>query len=839
MNNITTVDELISEYSTDKKDDYSVFVYNDDEIKISNKKVISFLKQYSELNYSELIEQVNEFSQLCIIGEYEQGKRMNESRHQILELVHEVQSIMKEEHDIEENNRSLTCFIFELKSIFRLQFPFFELTLNGQEELINQLKTEFNILSSQYRCLLRTQNSKLKYIINPNGEPHKSLRLSEFFEVPFPEENEELDSEEIIKKYISIIFSSHYDEEAVWNDFPEEENDEENEEENESTDQDLDKYDISLQLIDMIIQRTFNNDDELKDIIRAVRFSCNNSRKGFESLKTKLIEHGIFELKEKLLKKIYFDDDDKMIKKTFRTLAFYAKRDDEVRYKMWHRNWVNLTIEAAIYCHDYDIAKLLYKINWTDFVFTGEDWYQFQDGKWLNVKKKAIELRKKISDIIPMIEKFKAKLTGKLSKDAEKNESTRNQLNDLLKRCMALSSKVKSRSGRDSIVILSGEMFYERGFIDFLDVNPFTLGIPHGGVIELTTKEAKFRSCRPDDYVSITTLVDYDSKLTERSEPVRECMKWFKQVLVDPGLIEYFLLFSASILRGQNIDKNFVSFIGNGNNSKSMFKKLYEAVLGKGYCWTLPKGFLVANNKLYSNNTTELNGAEKARLVFAQEPKRKEKIDSSLIKELTGDDSIHIRKLYEEAYTSIIMFKMVYMSNKAIQLEEYDAAIKRRMVFIDFKSVWTKDAPESPKEQFEKRTFKEDPNFSTKIPKMAKGMLWLMVKYYKLYCEKGLVLPKCLQEFNDNYWKDNDMLVDFIETCLVKTDLTDDKIKVSTMYEVFRVWYTETSGNHVPSMEFFKSEMICKLGSTNRNNWLKCRFSEEGVIYAETFDINI
>lgn len=844
MNNITTVHELILEYSADnscKPDDCSIFIFNDDEVMINNKKVMSFLKLYCELNnYSELIEKVPEFSQLCIIGEYEQGKKPTENRNQVIQLVHEIQSKLKEDYDIEDDSKELICFFFDSKINFRLQFPFYETTLDNQEELINQLTTEINILCSQYRPLIHIQNTRLKGVFKSDGKLTEDDNFSNYFGVPFSGENEKCDAEEVIKKYLPIIFSSHYDESINTDEYFEEEEkkDDEEEDESESIDQDLNKYDIALHLLDIIIKRTFDDDNELKDIIRALRFTCHGSRKGFESIKTKLIEHQLIDQKEKLLKKIYYGDTDK-IKNTFRTLVFYAKRDNDTRYKMWHSNWINATIEAAIYCHDYDIAKLLYKINWTDFIYTGDDFYQFEQGKWLNIKKKAIELRKKINDIIPIIEKFKARITGKLSGVDAKNESVRNHLNDILKKCMTLTSKIKSRAGRDSIISLSSEMFYERGFTDYLDVNPFLLGVKNG-VIELTTVKAIFRPCRPDDYISISTPVDYNNLLSKNSRSVRDCLEWLGKMFIDPEAVHYMLKFIASILRGQNNNRIFMSLVGErGGNSKSKFKQALEETLGKLYVWTLPKTFMVASNKQHSNNTTELNGAQKARLVFGQEPARNQKFDSSKIKELTGDDTIFFRKLFEEGTTQNVMFKIIYIANKALQLEEYDESIKNRVISIEMKSVWRKDAPKTIKEQYETRTFKEDPNFGMKIPRMAKGMLWLMVEYYEIYCKEGLTLPKCLQEYNDNFWRDNDMLVNFIETCLIRTESNDDKIKVLTLYEIFKVWYSDTTGSHVPSMEFFKSEMICKLGSTNRNNWLKYKLSEEAMIYAESFDINV
>lgn len=860
--------------STEEDTNASCFMHDYELIYIKNNKLNNFLTEYCKFSEKEPInvsEKLTDFSKLYFLCKY--PKEFTEITNEfIVTICYCVQKLINENFDEVDkitDNSYLCFFLQDNTGYFKLWFPFFEIGIDSyfskyRDKLIKKLSRYFEdekidleelVIESkdEFRPLYRSDGFEIKYIITKLESASESLEenlfdLNDIGEIFYPSF---IKKKENILLYLPLLFSDHcsietiqdeedpdklvYIEEAEAQGKVFEELDDENEDDDDEDNRDdiqINKFDLAIQLLEMINYSRFKNEETWKAIGRAICWCCNGARKGL-----KLWMQVTEKARSNFTNFVENYRNTQTSCNTIRTLAGYAMTDSKIQYNAWHKKWVNAAVEKATTCNDLDIAKVLYTMYWLEFVYDDDEgcWYQFFKTKWIPIKRKAIELRKRLTSIITRIDELKKRLSIKLCRIDDGSE--KKVIDTLLLNCIKLTTKLKNDKGRNGIISLASEFFYERGFISKLNKNPNLLGVDNG-VIELTPERAIFRDCKPDDYISISTRVPLDVKLNWDSDCVDRCIKWFMMIFDDLATTKWFILFSSSLLRAYNNKKIFPSFTGKGNNAKSSVKRLYEETLGPDYCWTFPISLLVTGIRGVSSGANpEIAGSENARIAFAQEPKRADKINSSTVKELTGDDTIYNRQLYREGRIMKIMFKIVYLSNKPLQLEEYDQAMKNRCIFIDFGSTWSKDAPEDIEEQKRTRTYKDNPLFSEELPKLARGFLWIMYISFSDFCKEGLVLPPSVRQFTDNYWKENDSLVNFVEECIERTDEKGEGIRVKFLYDIYISWYKEANGTQIPTMEWFKSEISCKIGVVNRNRWYNYSLTDKAIEIAALLNI--
>lgn len=860
---------IISNYllpQTYDKDDHVKFMIDNEIVKISKRDEMRFIIQYCKssvnqnINVSELL---GDFCKLCFFGNYFSQPDLSD----VFKLVYSAQKVVSCNFDDDDDHPDYICFYFQDKeNNFRLIFPFFEHNIDEVDNITNDLMDMMrdyyeseeveNIISRNsdiYRPLYRSDEYELKYIFNrlANEEENADSLVShdEIYRLFIPKHidardmsNEQKNNEALT--YLPMLFTKYHDSDYVPVNNIEDDPDIkamdividelDDTDDSHNLDPDTDKFRIAQDLLPMIAKSRFKQRHTWLEIGRSLCSAARGKRKGL-MLWMQKSEEADSEFTDYL--KNYRNST--FSSNTVRTLAYYAKKDNPKTFEVWHDKWVNRLLEKAISCTDLDIAKLLFGMYWLEFTFD-KNWYQFCCNGWIDLGKgKPYELCNKIAGIINRINKFQGTILNKLA--MTRDDSEKKTYNDLILKCYKLSEKLKNNKGRSGIISLAEEIFLERGFELKLNKNPTVLATPNG-MIELLDTKAVFRDTRPDDCVSIKTKVTYNKGFTYESRQVVRVLGFLRSLVEDEETLHFLLKYFASFLIGYNTDKYFVSFIGDkGNNGKSSVKRVIEETLGLDLCHTFPITFLVASGSRASSASAcpELAGAENARITFAQEPKNNDRFNSSVVKQVTGNDSIYVRQLFKEGKVIKVMFKIICFANRAIQLEEYDDAMRNRCIFVNFAKTFIRGAPDDPEEQHRTMTYKIDPALDDDMPMMAEGLLWLMFNYYEVYKKEGLKPPESVRKYTETYWKENDALVNFLNQCVVKisSDDSNEGIKVKFLYNIFSVWYKEGYSNQVPQMDQFKNEVNIKLGSSRWNKWIGYGLSDSAIDLVAKFNI--
>lgn len=516
---------------------------------------------------------------------------------------------------------------------------------------------------------------------------------------------------------------------------------------------------------------------------------------------------------------------------TIKTLAWYAKVDSPAEYEKWHKLWYMSALEKALTLTHTDVSNAVYRVFWLEFSALDDGTiYHYKNHIWKKTTK-GLELKRKITnEFIGICERVRIDLSTQihLSKDydfKERNEESLEKYNKLIR-------KLKDHNFKLKIVAEIVESFHNPDYdlASILDSNINLIGMKNG-IIEINKSEVEFRCGKPEDFISKTTGIDYVDYNNE-DVMVIKVKDWFREVFPDEELLDYSWKIFSSFLKGGNDKKKIYIMSGAGHNSKSMIKSLLECSFGS-YCVDLPTT-VFTTKKQSSAPAPEIARSKGAHIAILAEPESTEPMRSGDIKVFTGGDRIFTRALNDNGGEIEILFTLILMCNNIPIVPQSDKALKERWEIIPFLSTWSYDAPDSREEQFKTRTFKRIDSFKETIPDMASAFIWCLIQYYSKYINEGLKQPKIVREHIDEYWKDNDIYMQFISeniTVAHKIDPNIDstsqqpidensKIKVSEIYSKFREWFRDNyPGLQTFDKPVFIAEISQRLKQRPKNNF--------------------
>src|SRR5581483_8176384 len=170
------------------------------------------------------------------------------------------------------------------------------------------------------------------------------------------------------------------------------------------------------------------------------------------------------------------------------------------------------------------------------------------------------------------------------------------------------------------------------------------------GLIETLETKAVFRDGKPEDYVSKTTGVYYRKDMNESHPTYLKLLNWFNKVFTDRELCAHFGKMMGALLKGRNSDKIFPILTGDGDNSKSMIKKMIEAAFGDYVITFQLSTFTGART---GGPDPSVARSRYAHVAFLQEPDADVPIKSGVLKEFTGGDRFFARFLHSNGDSEI------------------------------------------------------------------------------------------------------------------------------------------------------------------------------------------
>src|SRR5262249_53133992 len=150
----------------------------------------------------------------------------------------------------------------------------------------------------------------------------------------------------------------------------------------------------------------------------------------------------------------------------------------------------------------------------------------------------------------------------------------------------------------------------------------------------------------------------------------------------DADLIAYLQRAVGYTLTGDTREQCYFMLFGVGANGKSTFVETLCKLLGAHAETAEFATFL--NRRQSGAPRNDLASLHGARFVKAAESEHQAPLNESLIKEVTGEDTIKARFLFQEHFSFKPRFKIWLITNHKLDIRGIDDAIWRRVRFIPF-----------------------------------------------------------------------------------------------------------------------------------------------------------
>lgn len=257
-------------------------------------------------------------------------------------------------------------------------------------------------------------------------------------------------------------------------------------------------------------------------------------------------------------------------------------------------------------------------------------------------------------------------------------------------------------------------------------------------------------------------------------DPEAKCPEWtrfIRKVLPDPELAAFIGRAVGYSLTASTREQCLFLLHGLGANGKSTFIETIRALMGDYALETQAETLMVKSHGSSgpNNDVARLRGA---RFVSARESEEGQRLAESLVKSLTGGDTITARFLHKEHFEFKPDFKLWLATNHKPLIGGVDDGIWRRMRLIPFDV-------SIPKQE-------RDLDLPNKLIGELPGILAWAVKACLIWQQYGLREPKTIREATEDYRADMDTLGSFIETHAVTGP--NAKEKAGDLYRRYSHW---------------------------------------------------
>jgi putative DNA primase/helicase len=341
-----------------------------------------------------------------------------------------------------------------------------------------------------------------------------------------------------------------------------------------------------------------------------------------------------------------------------------------------------------------------------------------------------------------------------------------------------------------------------------LDTDPWLFNCLNG-TIDLRT--SSLLPHRKEDLITILVPVDY--------QPDAQCPLWLsfldRVTGGDAALASYLQRAVGYSLTGDTRSQVMFLLYGLGNNGKSTFTMTIRKLMA-GYAERLDAEDLMLKEKGLGGGPKEgIASLKNKRLVVGSELQDGKRLDVSLVKDMTGGETVKARRLYEHDFEFMPTFKLWLYGNHKPVIADTTLSIWRRVKQIPFEVT----IPNS----------EVDPDLPMKLEAEFPGILAWVVKGCMGWQRYGLGEPEVVTTATAKYRHEQDILGDFIEDCCILEPLA--VVPKSELREKYQEWCQENSIEPV-TQRTFKARLMEKgisdyKGTGGQRHWKGIRVATE------------
>lgn len=336
------------------------------------------------------------------------------------------------------------------------------------------------------------------------------------------------------------------------------------------------------------------------------------------------------------------------------------------------------------------------------------------------------------------------------------------------KKLQAMQRWVTKLGDSSTINNMVAVLKYEQSVVveaDDLDSDPWLAGVQNG-ILNLRTGEF---------YPAERTLL-VTKRLGCEYDPQATCPRWesflSEIMLGDSEMVSYLQQALGYTLTGLMSEQVFWFLYGTGSNGKSKFMETIQA-LGGDYLLKSPETLLArdAKGREPSRDVALLPGV---RMLLGNETNQDIKLNTNIVKAITGGDTMSGTPLYEKSFQFKPMAKLWMYGNHKPVIMEQDEGTWRRVMLVPFEY----EVPED----------KKITDLELKLQKEMPGILNWMLRGLHAWIANGQRLkhPRRITDMNQEYRQDEDLLGAFIKERIVEKP--GSRVAKSHVFQAYLHW---------------------------------------------------
>jgi len=524
----------------------------------------------------------------------------------------------------------------------------------------------------------------------------------------------------------------------------------------------------------------------------------------FSKNSSKFRSNDINQLKQDFFHKMRSNNDNAP-KLTERSLHTWAKKDNPIKYKEVIGDYINEYIQHEVEGTNNHIAlllKRLYKNNYVASVNNKDtDWFYYDENinMWKHINQ-GIQLKKKIStEVAQCIKDVEYKISQR-AYDPNTREQARKILLGEIDKFQKILKSLNTNSFVEATMKMAQTIFCDEDFMAKLNKDPYLFACKNGALqlrVKIDDKlTVIFRNGIPEDYLSFLAgnnapdndainYIPYDAK----NPIIKEIYDFFDKIFPNKELRNYFLRVLSSCLEGTNREQCMYIWEGVGGNGKSKIVELLRLTFGD-YQTSLQSTVLTRKKPQSGAANPDIIAIKNKRCIYLQEPDYKEPLNTSIMKQFSGEDMIEARGLYKDQEKFKVTGKLHMMCNSKPIIETMDRGTWRRIRVIPFVSKFVE--PDSPELLSNKKNiFLRDNDLDKKLVEWRESFLSLLVHIYETeYLVNGLdPIPSIVKKACEEYKESNDSFAKFENDRIRKiSPLEGAKITFKDIERSYRNW---------------------------------------------------
>jgi putative DNA primase/helicase len=302
---------------------------------------------------------------------------------------------------------------------------------------------------------------------------------------------------------------------------------------------------------------------------------------------------------------------------------------------------------------------------------------------------------------------------------------------------------------------------------NIFDTHAHLLNVTNGTVNLQTMKMAKHD---PAQFLTKIVDVEYD----EHASMSPRWAKFLRTIFDNDNELEGYVQRAVGYTLTGHTDEHCLFFCyGDGANGKSTFMKALEIISGE-FSTTASIEALLEKRNDGDNATPTVAGLVGMRLATAQEMPDGKRFDESLIKSITGGDTISARVLYGSIFKFVPTHTLWLTGNHKPRITGTDAGIWRRIRIVPFIANIPEDQRRDSREIA--KEFHED----------ASAILqWAVLGAY-LWYKNGLGSCEAVDRATTEYRGEEDIVARFIQTMCVIGE--SKRVAKTVLYAAWKEW---------------------------------------------------